>query len=241
MGQLCSQESQTGWDNPAPRVLSRGKAPRPWGAGAGDSAPAASGPALWPRGFSSVFQRGNGLQFSCRGCSGEDPPSPIFGPPRASCQTFGAAAGMQMQSPHPRVPGSFCAPRHSPTGPLPARPAHAGTDNSVGWDQRSRAQRSHHYTLTSCPMEQRFLVAKINSPQSKLGARPGRASAARSLPTSPPLPQGRPRGSAPPRCVCLWVCKMDQGLALQLWAGVEHPQGVPGAPGAGISREGVLG
>jgi len=169
-GQLCSRESRTGWENPAPQAPSCGKAPRPWGAGAGDSAPAAPGPAPRPRGFS--FPEGKPAPVFLPGVqAGRIPPSPIFEPPRASRRSLGAAAGMQRQSPHPRVPSTPRAPRHSPAGPLPARPAPTGTDNGVGRDQRSRAQRSRHYTLTSRPVEQRrSLVAKTSAPQSKLGA-----------------------------------------------------------------------
>lgn len=51
------RESRLGWENPAPRVGSRGKAPGPRGSGPGDSAPAAPGSAPQPRGFIPAFQR----------------------------------------------------------------------------------------------------------------------------------------------------------------------------------------
>lgn len=57
MASRGSRESRLGWENPAPRVRSRGKAPGPWGSGGGDSAPAAPGLAPQPRGFIPGFQR----------------------------------------------------------------------------------------------------------------------------------------------------------------------------------------
>lgn len=152
------------------------------------------------------------------------------------------------------LPGCRCNP---PTHGCPAPPVRPGTAlrgrcwlapaqitawagiNGLG---HSGPQRSRHYTLTSCPVEQRFLPAKINSPQSKLGARPGGAGAARSLPPSPPLPRGRPRVHTPGLCLPLGPARWAKASGgLELRAGAEHRQGGPGAPEAGISREGGLG
>lgn len=166
-------------------------------------------------GFSPVFHGGKPSPVFLPGEQpGGSTLSPIFEPPHEHhARLSEPLEGCGCNSPTRGCPVPPMHPRHNPVGPLLAHPAPTGgADNSVGWDQRSRAQRSRHYTLTSCLMEQRFLLAKINSPQSKLGAWP-----ARSLPTSPPLPRGRPGGSPPtltsiPPCgVCLWVCKMDRG------------------------------
>lgn len=87
-------------------------------------------------------------------------------------------------SPCPPAQPRTAAPGSSPL-PLAQIRARAGI-NGLGH------KRSRHYTLTSCPMEQRVLGAKINSPQSKLGAGPGAASAAGASPGfAPPGWAGR--------------------------------------------------
>ncbi|KAM9520470.1 uncharacterized protein ACIB01_016506 [Guaruba guarouba] len=142
------------------------------------------------------------------------PPNPSPGPaPRRGESLHGgfATGRSHMGWGHHQV----ASPEATSAGSIPAccpsldhsRAAPAGTDNNVGRGQRSRAQRSRHYTLTSCPMEQRF---------------PGSQDQHSPTPTGSRARLCGPRGAHTPSMRRLWGCAMDQSCVRLLGTGAEH-------------------
>lgn len=121
-----------------------------------------------------------------------------------------------MQSPHPWVPRN---PRAPQCRSQPCSRRHR-SQRGLGSTVSGTAEPSLHINQLSG--EQRFLSAKINSPQSKLGARPGRAA-------QPP----EPRGSHPHAVFAFGSARWTQGSPWSCGV-VEHPRGRQGFHGKGV-------
>ncbi|KAM9657429.1 uncharacterized protein ACIBXB_009345 isoform 1-T2 [Morphnus guianensis] len=181
-------------------------------------------------GASALFSRGEtGSSFPPGHAAGRIPPLLFLSPHEHHARLSKLLPGCACNPPTHGCLAPPVTPRTALQGRSRLAPL---TDNSVGWDQRSRAQWSRHYTLTKLSDGATLPRSQDQQSPKQTGSTARRSEQSPEPPDEPPAPVGPPWGFAPPCRVCLWVCKTEQGLTLQPWADAEHPPGCPWGSGS---------